>query len=386
MIALLCLTLFLYVYNIEAQRCPTGIKVRREWSTLSNSEQSQYVRAFKRLADQGIVQQLAELHNSGGNADAIHYVPAFFPWHRLFIYAFEYYVRQLGGEFRCFTLPYWDWTNEPTPDDVINRNERPELLRTDNQMGGEANGNCVSSGQFRRGLYDPAMDTCLRRNIEYRTDETCEFRQPSAIMDSIDATRDYNTFRNDVEYEPHANPHICIGGHMETNYSPDDPYFYLHHAFLDYIWSLWQDCNNYDRVPSNRVTSTMYNGNVNRGLYGFHSSITIGLILNNNNLGVRYAKGPFWRNARVDAQDNCGGASDPINPTWFVNGRRRLKKQYGPGRGRGRKSNRMRKDGDSLDIAEKIRDALKKQGLTKKQLTHQWAVKVCEARQKKKIW
>ena len=36
---------------------------------------------------------------------------------------------------------------------------------------------------------------------------------------------------------------------MQTYSSPDDPIFYLLHAFVDFTWAVWQDCHDYDLEP-----------------------------------------------------------------------------------------------------------------------------------------
>ena len=41
----------------------------------------------------------------------------------------------------------------------------------------------------------------------------------------------------------HGSTHVQIGGHMSTMHSPQDPLFFSHHAFIDKLWSVWQDCH-----------------------------------------------------------------------------------------------------------------------------------------------
>ena len=47
---------------------------------------------------------------------------------------------------------------------------------------------------------------------------------------------------------------------MASFRSPDDPLFYLHHAFI----ALWQDCNDYDEVSS----KTLKEGKIYKGFTG----------------------------------------------------------------------------------------------------------------------
>ncbi|GAA3004698.1 hypothetical protein GCM10020229_15770 [Kitasatospora albolonga] len=34
--------------------------------------------------------------------------------------------------------------------------------------------------------------------------------------------------------------HVWVGGMMSTGMSPNDPVFWLHHCFIDKLWSEWQ--------------------------------------------------------------------------------------------------------------------------------------------------
>ena len=50
----------------------------------------------------------------------------------------------------------------------------------------------------------------------------------------------YRTDFNCLEYT-HGNVHIFIGGDMfDTSTSANDPIFYLHHSFVDFIWEQWR--------------------------------------------------------------------------------------------------------------------------------------------------
>jgi len=55
----------------------------------------------------------------------------------------------------------------------------------------------------------------------------------------------FDNFRQSLETLLHPNPHNNIGGDMSQMYSPNDPIFWSHHAFVDYIWAQWQASNGY---------------------------------------------------------------------------------------------------------------------------------------------
>ena len=48
---------------------------------------------------------------------------------------------------------------------------------------------------------------------------------------------------NSIEAEPHGNAHVQIGGPMgdfREMWSSNDPFFWLHHGFMDKLWFYWQ--------------------------------------------------------------------------------------------------------------------------------------------------
>ncbi len=38
----------------------------------------------------------------------------------------------------------------------------------------------------------------------------------------------------------HNRVHVWVGGQMATGVSPNDPVFWLHHAFVDKLWADWR--------------------------------------------------------------------------------------------------------------------------------------------------
>ena len=67
------------------------------------------------------------------------------------------------------------------------------------------------------------------------------------MMSVVDVSPQYALFQPFLEGVLHGLPHICFGGEgqMGTSYSPEDPVVFWLHA-VDYIWTLWQGCNDYD--------------------------------------------------------------------------------------------------------------------------------------------
>merc|ERR1719206_185736 len=194
-------------------------------------------------------------------------------------------------------------------------------------LGGDSLGECLSDAVWGKRAYATSTDACLVRDLNYaNSGTTCTFYSAAQMMAVVDYSSDYSVFRPYLEGLPHAFPHICIGGEdfegqMATFWSPDDPIFFLHHTFVDYIYALWQDANDYDGA-SVRSRSHKYDASVSSELsYApFASDVrkvsdTFDLVADYD---VSYEKGRFWDNANVDAH------RFNINPDWFYteNGRK----------------------------------------------------------------
>ena len=61
-------------------------------------------------------------------------------------------IRDLGGEYECFGLPYWDWTNEPTRSEVAGG---ASVTILNSGLGGDPSGGCVT-GTFGFPGYTPS--------------------------------------------------------------------------------------------------------------------------------------------------------------------------------------------------------------------------------------
>ena len=114
----------------------------------------------------------------------------FLPWHREYIYQLENAIRGLGGEYSCFTLPYWDWTLEPTPADVANGSQ---LFILNSGLGGDGDGDCLDDDVWGNGSYTPYVadrvnpEECLIRDLDYTENYgTCTFYSAPQVMDLID--------------------------------------------------------------------------------------------------------------------------------------------------------------------------------------------------------
>lgn len=185
--------------------------IRKEASALTTAERNGYKNAIQ--------QMLADPSNPYGKMVAIHGVMAhhmhggmgtagtqrFLSWHRDYLLQFE----KAAG----IPIPYWDWTKHKAV---------PAWLKT-----------------FKPTVFIPGFGTVVvRRNASI----------PAKInVSGIMALTTFTDFTNQLENGPHGEVHVEVGtvngvreAMADIRVSPADPIFWLHHAQLDRLWSIWQ--------------------------------------------------------------------------------------------------------------------------------------------------
>lgn len=204
----------------------------------------------------------------------------FLPWHRAYLYYFEEICRQASGDPE-FVLPYWDWTSHPTLPPTF-------LGGADNPLDHVSNNpNFPGPHQGRRIGADEPIDP--------------EFNGPLVLQEILDnadfdsaigsdrratAPRPFRGNQSVLEGSPHNNVHGQVSGDMATFWSPRDPIFWLHHANIDRIWTLW-DARHPGSFPA--VDSFLdYNMNVFFDTSGNQVGKTVRDVLSTQALGYRY--------------------------------------------------------------------------------------------------
>lgn len=204
----------------------------------------------------------------------IHLGPAFGPWHREILRQFELDLRDASGN-PDICVPYWDWPTARQPGD-------PGWPFVNDLMGGLGTGpnNAVQTGPFAGSTGDwdiNVRDVGETHTVLRRASSTSPMSPslPNAVAarNSLAAqpydSTPYNdnnfpsgaeaaaSFRKSLEFFLHNGPHNWVGREvlppagnagdlfldMMAMSSPNDPIFFLHHAEVDRMWSLWQDKN-----------------------------------------------------------------------------------------------------------------------------------------------
>ncbi|KAJ1654340.1 hypothetical protein IWQ61_005713 [Dispira simplex] len=255
MIRLLVITL-LTLWSVLAQapsRC-TNIRTRREIRQLSRQERMRFFRAIHQLnhGDIPTVWDNYALWHLNLN-HTIHRSPFFLPFHRRYLVDLEKSLQAIDPS---VTLPYWDWSldAEAPFDNVV-------FSGAIDWLGSQ--GICLNDGAFAR-FYVTCTESglrphCLSRRFRAVNGRTTLYGR-DIIQRIIDTTDTYNAFRELLEYGPHNLVHDMVGGDMDTMCAPNDPVFFLHHAFVDKLWADWQRYPNrgrqFEGTPSGqRLTS-----------------------------------------------------------------------------------------------------------------------------------
>jgi tyrosinase len=192
---------------------------RKPASALTSAEQSRYRNGVTQLIESGFYGQLVAIHSDmshdqHGGMGAIG-TERFLPWHRDFLLQLE---RELQRADPNASIPYWDWS--------VQRGVPPwmeDFLPTV-PVPGRRNPIQVRRSTGRRGRLPAAWE------IE-------------ALVGNARVT--YTTFTSVLEGF-HNEVHGWVGGAMGSiMVSPADPLFWMHHAQIDRLWSVWQS------VPGN---------------------------------------------------------------------------------------------------------------------------------------
>ncbi|MEV7440726.1 tyrosinase family protein [Streptomyces sp. NPDC056257] len=225
--------------------------VRKNQATLTADEKRAFTSALLELKRTGSYDRFVTTHNGfimsdTDSGDRVgHRSPSFLPWHRRFLLEFEAALQKVDAN---VSLPYWDWT--------VDRTSRSSLWAPD-FLGG--------TGRARDGqvLDGPFAYSTGKWNVNVRVDGRAYLRRTlgegtaqlptKAEVDSVLAMPVYDAapwnssssgFRNHLEgwrgVNLHNRVHVWVGGQMSTGVSPNDPVFWMHHAFIDKLWADWQ--------------------------------------------------------------------------------------------------------------------------------------------------
>ena len=158
----------------------------------------------------------------------------FFPFHRWFLLQVENLLRRINCS---VTIPYWDWSAE------ADRWKDSVVWDSKCGFGGDGNSSQVFhiSGPFGNLRWKPPGIEAITRLFSDKDlpsiQQVCEIQEIGAD--------EYERWHNKTEKNLHNTFHCRIGGDdisgtMCSDMAANDPVFFLHHGFIDHLWSDWQ--------------------------------------------------------------------------------------------------------------------------------------------------
>ncbi|XP_067915424.1 kielin/chordin-like protein isoform X4 [Heterodontus francisci] len=199
------------------------VSQRKEIRDMMANEMKVYQTAIRDLyLKQGIWEEFARLRAE--------YAPqangqfTFLPWHRYFLRMVERELQKVSCD---ISIPYFEWTI-----DVGSMESSTAWQANFFGANGDSETDCVSNHPFQQ---DCEWVPCLRRQFN------SSITLPDAIdMQLILAEDNFDQFSIQIEAISGLF-HLWVGGHMASPFSPYDPIFLSHYAFVDKLWTHWQD-------------------------------------------------------------------------------------------------------------------------------------------------
>jgi hypothetical protein len=204
-----------------------------EWST--------YAAALQTLRESGVYGTFVNYHNKYQLQS--HGGCYFLPWHRQYLFEFE---RELHKVAPGVSIPYWDWTKS------IAGSTLPVNQAFTNDPIWDRAGGAKGYGPIPRAPFQgwaANNRTCVRDFVQNRGNiggggKSYVFlssQQVAQMTRSVDPFSNFSTFLE----ANHGTPHVAVGATMSSvPFSPTDPIFWSHHAFIDKIWHDWQESGN----------------------------------------------------------------------------------------------------------------------------------------------
>ncbi|KAH9495711.1 prephenate dehydrogenase (NADP(+)) [Bulinus truncatus] len=217
------------------RQAPASRCNRKEYRMMSDDERIKFHTAVNALKQDTTVEPnkydaIALLHSGPTNFIA-HGGPGFLGWHRIYLLIFETALREVDP---TVCVPYWDSSlDNQLADPTSSLIWSPQFLGTSQGAvveGPFANWVTPEGGQLIRnvGSDGDLFTTTAIADILSRT-------RHEDIMTSETSEPQY-----DLEFH-HAAVHVYVGGAMtRLDTAAFDPVFFMHHAFIDYVWELFR--------------------------------------------------------------------------------------------------------------------------------------------------
>ncbi|KAK0206877.1 hypothetical protein DFS33DRAFT_626885 [Desarmillaria ectypa] len=229
----------------------TDPTVRVNWLTLTDDEKTTYFEAELCLLSlpaqtsiPGVITRYDDLvgahsmqADTGAGTDLWHTTGQFLAAHRYYMHTHEILLREECGY--TGALPYWYEL-----EDAGAFNESAVLTAFGGE-GFEENDYVIVEGPFAnltRNLGPGATNTphLLARQMSWWNSTLAN----QTYFDEVNAQTTFALFQSTLNPTIHTAGHRGVGGDLENILtSPNDPVFFLHHTYLDWVWWKWQGDN-----------------------------------------------------------------------------------------------------------------------------------------------
>ncbi|KAL4235259.1 hypothetical protein ACF0H5_006897 [Mactra antiquata] len=274
----------------------SGYRKRKEFRLMTSTERLRFNEAMKRAYLDGVIDRFARIHAS---IVYFHYNgPSFLSWNRMFLIYFEEALRRYDPN---VFLPYWASPLDNAMDNPVN-----SVLWTPAYFGnGEGP---VVSGPAAYWRHDQGF---LRRYYGRRSTLVTrpQIRRIYSKCRLADISRPTADLRNDIEYLT-AGPHNWLGGDMNTyEYAGYDPVFYMHRAYIDYIWEEFREKQ---RVRCSVEPSTDYPEVPMASSHSRHARMKVfSMFTNNDGILNHWTNNWYSYENEPECPDCCPGCNNP---------------------------------------------------------------------------
>jgi len=265
-------------------QCACSMRHRKEINDLSDEEFAKFAAALNALKADGtwanisMVHQMADGQTVGTQAGRPHGSPVFLPWHRKYFVEVENRL-QMAANDCSVSIPYWNWALELA--DFANsrvfaadrmgslNSGAPGMCVLDGAFGTQTAGSSFGAGANELDPHWDSSSDCIMRGGSAPTAQNyatilSTLQQPSLGINEFIAMSNYierdlhNFFHGAVGgWGPNGNGGWAVG-HMSGFLSPYDPMFFMHHGFIDFLWSQWQKVHVEETDRLHRQNDLMY--------------------------------------------------------------------------------------------------------------------------------
>jgi tyrosinase len=181
---------------------------RKDQGKLTKPERERFLCAYLTLVGNGTLGQFVKIH---AETHYQHMSERFLPWHRVYLLLLEHALESVHPD---VTIPYWDWTK-------------------------------VAEQTFPAWLAPvtptvPMPPPTSPITVTRSPGQAAWLAMIASGTPGVMASGAFSPFTGGLE-GIHNGVHVWVGGTMSwIATAPADPIFWMHHANIDRLWSVWQ--------------------------------------------------------------------------------------------------------------------------------------------------